>query len=362
MSVTMGVPKIKFTYRAAAQSVAMRMKQGVVALIVQDPGTAAGVYSIGDVDDIPKGLSESSVAYIKMALIGSRWNTPSNVLVSVIDTDADIVTAGAAALAAKDFDYLCGPPDMTAEEAASVKKWLDTARKGYCIGKLVTANYAADDMTVINFASSGIVVGGTTYAGSDFCSRIAGILASTDMSASATFAPLPEVTAVDAIEDQDGAVDAGKLILIHDGRKAKIARAVNSMVTVPDGQSATLKKIKIVEGVDLIRSNAIRMIEENYIGQKPNSYDNKLALVSDLHAFLKELEREGVLASGSGNAEVDFTAQRSWLRAHGTDVAKMTDTEILQANTDSYVFIQLSGTLQDAMEDFQTTLIMGGNA
>lgn len=362
MSVTMGVPKIGFTYRAAAQGVAMRLKQGVVALIVQDPGATPGVYNVTDSDEIPKGLSESSVTYISRALTGSRGNTPGNVLVSVIGTDDDIVTDGAAALSAKDFDYLCGPPDMTADEAKSLKAWLDTARKSYCIGKLVAADYAADDMTVVNVSASGIVAGGKTYDGGDFCSRIAGILASTEMSASATFAPLPEVTAVDAIEDPDAAVDAGKLILIHDGRKAKIARAVNSMVTVPDGQSESLRKIKVVEGVDLIRSNAIRIIEENYIGRKANSYDNKMALVSDLHAFLLELEREGVLASGSGNAELDYSAQRTYLREHGTDVANMTETEILKADTGSHVFVQLSGTLQDAMEDFKTTLIMGGNA
>ena len=294
-------------------------------------------------------------------MLGSRDSAPSKVVVSVIDTEGDLVTDGAAALVATEFDYLAGPPDMTAEEAASLKAWLTEARKGYCIGKMVAADYAADDMAVINFSASGILADGVEYDGAAYCSRIAGILASTDLSASATYAPLTEVTGVDAIADPDDAVDSGKLILLHDGRKAKIARAVNSLVTVPESQSGALKKIKVVEAVDLIRSNAIRLVEDNYTGRKANSYDNKLAIVADLQDFMTQLEVEDILLPGSGQAEINYAAQRAWLKERGVKVEDMSNQDILEADTGSYVFIALSGTILDAMEDFLTNLTMGGN-
>lgn len=171
---------------------------------------------------------------------------------------------------------------MNATAAAEVKAWLDTARTGYFIGKLVAADYAADSMAVVNFSASSIVAGGTTYTGAGYCARIAGILAATSIAASATYAPLEVVESVAAVADPDSAVDGGKLILLHDGRKAKIARAVNSLTTVPEGQSPALKKIKVVEAIDLIRSYAIRLTEDRYVGRKSNSYDNKLALVTEL--------------------------------------------------------------------------------
>ena len=69
---------------------------------------------------------------------------------------------------------------------------------------------------------------------------------------SATYAALPELTEVTARSstEQTTAIDAGKLILIHDGQKAKIARAVNSLTTIPTGGSEDWRKIKIVEGMD----------------------------------------------------------------------------------------------------------------
>ncbi len=84
-------------------------------------------------------------------------------------------------------------------------------------------------------------------------------------------APLEEVESVAAVADPDSAVDGGKLILLHDGRKAKIARAVNSLTTVPEGQSPALKKIKVVEAIDLIRSYAIRLPEDRYGAGSPTA-------------------------------------------------------------------------------------------
>ena len=139
--------------------------------------------------------------------------------------------------------------------------------------KLVAADYPADNMAVVNFSATDISDGTSTYTAGAYCSRIAGILASTDLAASATFAPLPEVVSVGAVEDPDAAVNAGKLILLHDGRKAKLCRAVNSLTTVPAGGKESLRKIKVVEAVDLIRSYALRLGEDKYMGVRNNSYD-----------------------------------------------------------------------------------------
>lgn len=358
----MGAPRITFTFQRAAEAVAARLKGGIVGLILRDDGAAAGLYTAADETDLPPGLSAQNRDYALQALRGSRGRRPTKLLLSVMaaDGDGDLVAGGAAAFAATQVDYIAGPPDMTADEAAAVKAWLETARSGYFVGKLVAADYAADSMAVVNLCASDIVSGGVTYTGAAYCARIAGVLASTDLSSSATFAPLEEVTAVGPVADLDEAINAGKLILVHDGVKAKLSRAVNSLTTVPAGQSESLKKIKVVEAVDLIRSYAMRLIEDTFVGRS-NGYGNKTLLVSTLQAFLSELETEGVLAGGSANAAIDLDAQRSWLKEHGADVASMSDDALLKADTGSEIFVALEGTILDAMEDFRVCLTMGGN-
>lgn len=356
----MGVPNLTIEFHKAAQEVESRLKAGIVALIVRDATVTPGLYRLGSALDIPSGLSVANEAYVQRAFTG--WiNSPQTVLLSVIDADDDLVDVGAAPLAATDFDYLAGPASYTGTEMDDLIDWLDEARKGYCIGKLVLPNDAADNMAVVNFVATNIKVGATTYTAGDYCSRIAGILAGTPIGSSATYAQLPEVTSVDAQTDPDTAVDGGKLILLHDGRKAKIARGVNSLQTLGD-LPANMKKIKVVEAVDLIRSRARAVIEDNYIGRMANSYDNKQLLVAELHAFLLELETAGVLAAGSGTAELDLDQQRAWLVSQGVDVSGMTDREILQQDTGTWVFVRMGGTILDAMEDFSVGFWMGGNA
>lgn len=206
---------------------------------------------LGSEEDIPTGLGAAVEANIRRAFLGGEQK-PQKVLLVVIGAEDDLVEKGCAALAASDFDYLAAPSDVDEEAKTALVTWLDGVRKKYCIGKAVLPDHAADNMAVVNFSASGIVVGKETLTGADYCSRIAGLLAGTALSDSATSAPLDEVTAVDEIADADAAVAAGKLILVHDGRKVRLSRAVNSLVTVPENQSESLKKIKIVEAVDLI--------------------------------------------------------------------------------------------------------------
>ena len=338
----LGMPTLTITIKKAAETVVTRLKEGVVAMIVRDATATPGLYTVGDVADIPDKLGANVAASVERALIGGI-NRPKKVLLVVIGAEDDLVQKGAAALAASDFNYLSAPDDVDEDEKEALVTWLDGVRAKYCVGKLVLPDHAADNMAVVNFSASGIVAGGTTYTGAQYCSRIAGLLAGTPLSNSATSSSLPEVTAVAEVANADAAVAAGKLILIHDGRKVKLGRAVNSLTTVPPDQSEALKKIKIVDAVDLIRRESKILIEDQYVGQG-NSYDNKL-----------------VLQEGSGYAELNLEKQRAWLKEQGVDVTDMTDQDILKADTGSFLWIKLGGTILDGMEDFDLEFYMGGN-
>ena len=357
MATTLGMPTLTIAIKKAAATVATRLQDGVVAMIVRDASATAGLYVVGDKTDIPATLAANTAASVERALIGGITR-PQKVLLSVIGADDDLVSVGAAALASSDFDYLAAPDDVDEEEMTALVTWLSGIREMYSVGKLVLPDHAADDMAVVNFSASGIKVGSNTYTGAQYCSRIAGLLAGTPLTNSSTSAVLEEVTGVTAVSDPDAAVAAGKLILVYDGRKAKLGRAVNSLVTVPADQSEALKKIKIVAAVDLIRREGKLLIEDQYTGQG-NSYDNKLVMVAAFQDFLAQLEAEGVLQTGSGYAELNLEKQRSWLKEQGVDVTDMSDQDILKADTGSYIWIKLGGTILDGMEDFDLEFYMG---
>ena len=357
MAETLGMPTLTITIKKAAQTVAARLKDGVVAMIVRDATETPGLYVVGDAADIPSKLAVNTAASVERALLGGI-NRPQKVLLSVIGASDDVVTKGAAALASSDFDYLAAPDDVDEEEMEALVEWLDGIRAKYSVGKAVLPDHAADNMAVINFSASGIQADGTTYTGAQYCSRIAGLLAGTPLSNSATSAVLSEVAGVDEVADPDAAVAAGKLILVYDGRKTKLGRAVNSMTTVPTDQSESLKKIKIVAAVDLIRREAKMLVDDQYTGQG-NSYDSKLVMVAAFQDFLTQLEAEGVLQDGSGYAELNLEKQRAWLKEQGVDVSSMSDQDILKADTGPYIWIKMGGTILDGMEDFDLEFYMG---
>lgn len=245
-------------------------------------------------------------------------------------------------------------------------KHVKEQRKGRYIGKAVLPDTSADHEGIINFTASNIKVGAATYeTGGKYASRIAGILAGTPADCSATYAPLPEVTGVDAIEDADAAINSGKLILINDGRQVKLGRAVTSKTTVADGETQALKKIKMVAAVDLIRYYALTTIEDNYQGKCSNTYDNKCILLTALRGYLKELENGDVLLEKSSGAELDAAATRAFLidqasKAGDVEEANrikaLDDAAVIKEDTGSYVFIRLYGYVLDAMEDFALVL------
>lgn len=360
--MSMGLPTISFTLKKAAATVAARVSSGRVALILRDE-KAQGVHTVYQEGDIPAELGEANKAAVIRALIG-YITRPEVIFLSVIGA-GDEIEAGFAALSAYSYDYLAGPVDVSAEDAAALADLVQAQRKNRYIGKLVAPTVAADHEGVINFVSTGMKSGTETFTTAAFASRIAGILAGTPAECSATYAALPELIDVIAIDDPDAAVKAGKLFLVNDGRQIKLSRAVTSKTNLSANEPELIKKIKHVATVDLIRYYAITTVEDEYLGKCANNYDNKCILLTALSDYLKVLENRDVLEAGSSGAELDAAATRKYLiEAAGTDAARveaikaMSDAQVVKENTGSHVFVRMFGKGLDAMEDFVIGLEM----
>ena len=270
------------------------------------------------------------------------------------DTD-ETLSKALTYMEAQELDYLVAPPDCTAAEAEAIASWVKSLRAMACVKhKAVLPSYAADNCAIVNFAAGDMEAGDVVYTTAEYCSRIAGLLAGTPMKIAATYAPLPELTDVKRLsrEEQDEAVGAGKLILVWDGRKVKLSRAVNSFVTTIDGMGDSFKKIKIVEIMDLIRTDITATAEDSYIGKYANSYDNKLLLITAIRGYFQGLERDSLVQPGF-TVDIDVEAQEQYLASKGIDTSEMSEREIREADTGTHVFILIRCKILDAIEDIR---------
>ena len=344
-------PSVSVVFTELGITAINRGDKGVVAVILRDTASVDPV-ALTQASQIPSTLGADNQAYLQRAFLG-YVNPPKKVIAYTTDAEDANLTQALAYMATQDFDYLVGPADCSSSEAAAIATWVDSQRTNNGAKyKAVLPNQASDKYPIINFTASGMTDGTEEYTTAEYCSRIAGLLAWTPMKIAATYAPLPELTDVDRLtkEELDAAVNAGELALKWDGRQVKVDRAVNSFVTTSQGMLDSFKKIKIVEIMDLIRTDITATAEDSYIGKYANTYDNKLLLVTAIRGYFMGLEQDQLVQPGY-TVDIDVSAQEQYLVARGVDTSEMTEQEIREADTGSHVFLLIRCKILDAIED-----------
>ena len=358
----MGLPDIIIEFSKKAVTAIQTGTLGVVGIILRDSNNA-GAMVLRGVDDIPTGdsaFNDANTAYIERAFLG----TPSKVLVYTLGTNAVDYSEAFKYFATQKVNYLVGAPNMTTEEATAMATWVKGIRKNTTRRPVaVLPNTAGDNRAVINFSvvnissTDLIEVGENSYTEAEYCSRIAGLLAGLDLKVSSTYKPLAEVTAIPMADEEevDAAVEAGKLTLYNNGERIVIARGVNSLTTATEVETEDLKKIKISAIQDLIETDIYSTINNSYIGNYSNSYDNKCLLITAIKGYLKGLEAteggKGYLKADSSSIEINVAKQKQYLESVGVDTSEMDERAIKEANTGSKVFLKGTISILDAIED-----------
>lgn len=346
----MGLPEISIIFSSLAVSAIQRSQRGIVSLILKDEMGTFDTKEYKNVTDVKSSdWSATNLQYIKDAFLG----TPSKVIVERLAADATDYSAALTRLAGKRWNYLA-IPGITAGEVATiasqVKAWRDTNKKTF---KVVLPNHIGDHEGIINFATEGIKVGENTYSASQYTARIAGLLAGLPLTRSATFYELPEVEAITESETPDEDIDDGKLILINDGEKIKIARGVNSLTTTTSPKGPDWKKIKIIEGHDIVQEDIARTFNDEYVGKVNNTYDNQVLFITAVNAYLRGLSGDVLDPSAENKVGVDVEAQRLAWEAIGTDTSTWDDQKVKESSFQAKVFLGGSLKFVDAVEDLQ---------
>lgn len=354
----MGLPDIEVIFKSLAVSAITRGSSGIVALVLKDDvHSGANVYT--DPALIPSDFTAYNLNQINLAYTGGV-QTPTSVIVYVEPEAATDYTAAMTYLETVKFDY-GAIPGINPTDAALVATWIKALRDTKDIkSKMVLPNISSDHEGIINFATDEIVVAAGTVTAKDYCSRIAGILAGNPLTMSATFQVLPEVLDVPHLSKTqfDTAVDSGQLVLMNDGEKVKIARAVNSLVTLTTDKPADFQKCKIIDIMDLEHNDIKKTYNDNYVGKVPNDYNHKCLLITAINAYLEGLENQMLLDKGSNSVGLDIEAQTLYLQGKGIDTSTMSILDIKKANTGSSVFLTGTNRPLDAMEDLSLNLFL----
>lgn len=358
----MGLPEIRISFSEKAETAIRQGSRGMVALVLSDSTKDQFLTPYTRKSQIKKeDWTEDSLKALKLAFEGS----PKRVLaVRMLKKEAAADLAGTLAeILPLNIDYLA-IPSYTGADKEAVKGFLETAHvKGKKV-KAVLPDTEADDMHVINFATTSVTALWpekeelVTYTGAEYCCRIAGILAGLPLTQSCTYYELAELVDAQLSADPDEDVDAGKLIVVFDGEKYKLGRGVTSLTTASADKPEAFKKIKIVDGMDVITHDIYRTFEDEYAGKVVNSYDNKQLFVGAVNDYLRRMEGSVLDATAENTVEVDAEANREHLEASGVDTTDMSQQELKEANTGSNMFLSGSCRFLDTAEDLQLQVYM----
>lgn len=122
-----------------------------------------------------------------------------------------------------------------------------------------------------------------------------------------------------------------------------------------------MKKICVVEGIDITQYEIVTLFKRDYQGKRKNSADNQAILVGDILGIFGLLTTDEVLDSYSKPAvEVNVAAMRQAWASAGIDVTGLTDAQVKNKTYGSQVFLIATGLKYlDAIEDLSIEIQLG---
>lgn len=378
----LGMPSVTISFIEAGIEAIERSQRGIVALLLEESQETieklltdhtgsdeettikaiTNPFTVYTTDDIPTELTDDNKDYITKCLIGYT-KSPYRVKVYLQATDeenaaeADKFADTLKILSTDRWDYLAIPTIATVQ-LESVATWLKTNRenKGKR-SKVVLPGYEGDYEGIINFSNTMIKTAAKTYTGAQYTPRIAGLVAGTPLTISATYAPLSEVIDCDryTADENDEKVNNGEIFIWYDGEKFKMSRAMNSLITTTQGKLEAYQTIKSVDIMDAIYDDIKKTAQDSYIGKYANDYDNKQLLISAIMGYFKELENGRLLQKDYSTVDIDVEAVKNYQLQHGLytqdELADMSDLKIKKLDTKKIVYLTAKIKILDAMED-----------
>ena len=358
-----GLPDIDVVFQQLAVSAIERSQRGIAVIIVKDDtATGDSVKLYRYLTDV-KQEEYNSDNYNAIARCFASVVNRLYVIKVTVDSDFSAATA---LLEGLKYNYVCSTVADFQEALASyvVNKNAKSAGKKHIA---VVANATvADSKYIVNVKNGSVnLVDGGTISIVEYLPRLTAVLANLPMNRSITYYELEELADADRSfitdeEDIDYWINKGYIVLFKDEDVVKVARGVNTLTTFTSTDSEDMRKIIIVESMNLILEDIYSTFKNSYVGKYKNSYDNQCLFISAINAYFRQLAREEILDPGYENiAFVDVEAQRqAWLGIGKLEAADWDEKTVKNMTFKSYVYLAGQIKILDAIEDLKFTIAM----
>lgn len=355
----------KFSVQALADTVTSRASKGILYLVIDDANVTPKLYTYTKLKQVTENYGEENKAFISKAF--SDYGV-TKVLVAVghdaINGISGCLDTTLALLNKINFNGWMAVPQVEKEtDKKKIADFIKTQRsdEDYPL-KGVLGNYLANHEAIVNFTGSDLGISTNEY-----CLDVACVLCTLGANESITNYTAKNVTGCDIKEDTDVSIQNGELFIIYNGINYVFTNGVNSLTTIPNGQSEDITHIRVVEVIDMVKSDIYTILNGKYIGKKGNSYTNRRTLVASLDSYLQGT-KDYLSNDEKSYAELDAEATRDWLEKneiitsewlvnHGyEDIDDVEDDVILKQKLGVNVFIKISLFVMDTMEKINIKL------
>ena len=368
----MGLPEITVTFKKLAETASRRSARGFLCIILRD--TTSGVTWSTKTYRWLEDVKEADYSAANYKILKRAFDA-NPVRVTVVRLGASgTMTDAKPLLKSVAFNWICTPyANMQADLVAYIKE-INTPRR-VRKAKALVYQQAADDIHIVSAWNPSVTLAGesATTPMLEYLPRLAGILAACPMTESVTNYALTDLSAVADYEvvtgesqsavttplDPGDGVDEGKFMLYLDDDTFRIARGVTTLQTIAgDSITVDMKKIAVVEAMDIIQEDIIRTFKNFYLAKVRNSADNQALFVGDVLLYLRQLEAETILEAGSV-CDIDVAAMRRAWEAEGKSMVEHDDAYVRGKTYKSYVFVTATIRILDAMEDLRMVINLG---
>lgn len=359
-----GLPQIDIEFLQKAVSAIDRSERGIALILCIDTKVEAvrtKIYSY-ETEIAAEDYTEDNLTAIKRAFL-----VPVNKVYVITAPSADDFSVFANAMEGIKYNYVCCLENDLQQELVNYIITKNQKSKGKKYVAVVAGVTTADSKYVVNIKNANVhdIDSNTTVDMIDYLPRITSILANLPMNRSCTYYELEDIDEVDTSfitteKDIDSWIDEGYLVLFKDEDVIKIARGVNSLTTVTATDSEDMRKIIIVESMNLILQDIYETFKDAYIGKYKNSYDNQCLFISAVNTYFRQLAKEEILDPAYNNiCYVDVEAQReAWLGIGKTEALDWEENKVKDMTFKSNVFLAGQVKILDAIEDLKFKITM----
>lgn len=367
MATISGQPNIDIIFTQKAVTAVNRSERGVLCVLVQDEHNENStptkfVYKyetdITDSDYTAENLRTLKRCFLtavnKVYVLRGNENTTLKEFTDVMEK--------------LKYNYVCTTVTKYQQELGNYVKTFNVKSKGKKVVAVVHDITTADSKFIINVKGDWVhdAINDMQDTMVNYLPRLASTLCNLPMNRSITYYTLTDIDDVDSsfingdTVTYDSLVDKGYLTIFLDDEVVKVGRGVNSLVTITSTDTEDMRKIIIVESMNLILEDLYTTFKDYYVGKYKNHLDNQRLFITSVNAYFRTLAGEEILDPEYDNrAKVDIDKQRNaWLSIGKSEAEDWSDAKVEEMTFKSYVYLYANIKILDAIEDLNMHVVI----